>query len=158
MDKESIEVSDDNIFLQQLLDKHNICAKQLALWSGRAASTVYKYLSGELTIPTVVWRSIFERTLDISILKLFTGEISCIFAPLVKIAAKPDATTMSHLLKMRQKQIKCEKYILQILDDGKIDKSDVHAIANYKLAFPDMISTQAQIYQAITNEFEKVTK
>ena len=55
-EKESIDVSDDNIFLQLLCEKHNISPKQLASWTGRATSTVYKYLAGEIAIPSVIWR------------------------------------------------------------------------------------------------------
>lgn len=151
--KQDIDVSDDNIFLQTLLEKHGIVAKQLAGWTGRATSTVYKYLSGELTIPSIVWRSIFAHTLDIAILKLFTGEIDCVFAPISKVTTPPNATTIKKILEMRQKQIDVEQYILQILQDGRIDASDAKVVAHYKLAFPDMIAVQAQLFQAITHEF-----
>ena len=155
MDRDTIQVSDDNILLQQILERHGFCAKQLASWTGRAASTIYKYLSGELTIPSIIWRAIFERTFDTQIFRLFAGEMVCIFAPLDKLTLQPDAASLKRLLDMRRKQINCEEYILQILIDGKVDASDTTAIANFKLAFPDMISAQAQIYQAILHEHSK---
>jgi len=150
-----IDVSDDHIFLQQLTERHNINAKQLAGWTGRAASTVYKYMAGNLPIPTIVWRTIFERTLDASIIKLVTGELPCIFAPIGNVTAAPDAATIKNLLSMRDKQLSVEKYILHILSDGVVDQSDESAIANYKLAFPDMIAAQTQIYQAIQHAYKK---
>ena len=154
-DRDKIEMSDDNIFLQLLLEKHKIEAKQLAGWVGRATSTVYKYLSGELTIPSVVWRSIFERTHDITVFNIVRGDLPCIIAPLITIMVRPDAATLGKLIEARKKEIRCEEYILQILEDGKVDASDSRAIAQYKEAFSAMVSTATQIYQAITHEFLK---
>jgi hypothetical protein len=155
METKDIEVSDDYIFLQLLLEKHGIEAKQLAGWIGRATSTIYKYLSGELTIPSVIWRSIFDHTLDIAVFTVIRGNIPCIIAPLIKAMVGPDAATLGKLIDMRQKQLTCEQYILKILQDGKIDQSDTAAIANYKNAFPEMISVQAQLHQAILHEYSK---
>lgn len=144
-----IDVSDDNIFLQQVMEKHGITVKQLAMFTGRAAPTIYKYLSGDLTIPSIVWRSIFERTADVTIFNLFIGSIPCSIAPLVPLKAGPNKATLASLLTMRKKQIAVEGYVLRILADGEIDESDNIAIANYRLAFPDMVSAQTQIFQAI---------
>jgi hypothetical protein len=155
INKDEINVSDDNIFLQLLLEKHNINAKQLACWTGRASSTIYKYLSGEITIPSVVWRSIFDHTLDVAVFNVVRGDIPCVIAPLDKVGISLNAASLSKLLEVRKRQLKCEEYVLQILADGKVDASDIAAIANYKLAFPDMVSSQAQIYQAILNAHAK---
>ena len=155
-DKDKIDVSDDNIFLQLLIEKHNISPKQLASWTGRATSTVYKYLSGEIAIPSVIFRCLFERTLDITILNIIIGTIPCIVAPLTCATIPPDAATLTKLIDDRLKQIKCEQYALQILKDGKVDQSDAAAIAHYKDAFSEMVSTEAQIYQAILHEYSKV--
>jgi len=155
IDRDKIEVSNDCDFLQLLMDKHNINAKQLAGWIGRAPTTIYKYLSGENTIPSVIWRAIFERTHDIAVFNIVRGDLPCVIAPLIQVMIPPDAASLQQLLNMRRKQLKCEEYIVQILSDGKIDSSDIAAIANYKLAFPDMVSSQAQIYQAILTETVK---
>lgn len=151
-------MSDDNIFLQLLLEKHKIEAKQLAGWTGKASSTIYKYLSGELTIPSVVWRAIFDHTLDIAVFNIVKGDLPCIISPIALIMIPPDAVTLDKLLEERQKQIDCERYILQILRDGKIDSSDTLAIANYRRAFPEMIATESQIYQAILHEYSKLER
>lgn len=153
MDKEQIEVSDDNIFLQELIGKHSLSPKQIAGWIGRGVSTVYKYLSGELTIPSVVWRSIFDHTLDPTVFTIIRGDIPCVIAPTISIKPAADAATIKHLIGMRRAQLQCEKYILDILADNAIDKSDVTAISNYKLAFQDSIAAQIQLHRAITDKF-----
>jgi len=155
MEKDKIEVSDDNIFLQTLLEKHGISPKQIAGWTGRGVSTVYKYLSGELTIPSVVWRSIFDHTLDPTVFAIVRGDIPCVIAPMIVLNTSIDTATLEHLVSMRQAQLKCEQYILNILTDGKIDKSDVTAVANYRLAFQDSMSAQIQIYHAINSKYKK---
>ena len=154
MEKDKIEVSDDNIFLQTLLEKHGISPKQIAGWTGRGVSTIYKYLSGELTIPSVVWRAIFDHTLDPTVFAIVRGDIPCVVTPLVSITC-PQGASLKRLLEMRKKQLSLENYMLQILENGKIDVSDVTAIANFKLAFNDAIEAQEGIYRAITNECSK---
>jgi len=153
------DVSDDNIKLQELLEKHDLNVKQLSMWTGRAASTIYKYLSGELTIPSIIWRAIFSRTLDTDVAMLITGEVPCIIAPLVSAGtkAKLDAATLGEIIKVRQSQIDCEKYILKILADGKVDESDTAAIDKYKSTFGEMLKSQSQVFQAITGRFEAAT-
>jgi len=155
INKDNVDVSDDNIFLDLLLQKHGITVKQLAGWTGRAASTIYKYLSGEQTIPSVIWRSIFDHTFDIVVFNIIRGDIPCVIAPLIEVMIPPDAATLGKLLEARRRQIKCEEYVLQILQDGKIDASDEQAIKSYKAAFAEMISTESQIYQAILHGHSK---
>lgn len=155
METKDIDVSDDNIFLQLLLEKHNISPKQLAGWTGRACSMIYKYLAGEFTIPSVIWRSLFDHTLDVTVFNIIRGDIPCILATITNQGFEPDAATLKQLLNMRQKQLNLESYILKILSDGEINGKDSEAIANFKLAFPDMIQAQAKIHQAIITAYRK---
>jgi len=149
------DVSDDNIFLQLLLEKHNISARQLKGWTGIAESTIYKYLSGERTIPSIIWRSIFAHTHDIAVFNLIAGDVPCIIATISKQPFVLNSDALRQLLMMRQKQLYLEQLILDILEDGRVDSSDTKAVANYRLAFPDMVTAQAQIYQAILNAYSK---
>ena len=153
---QDIEVSDDNIFLQQILEKHGITVKQLAMYSGRAASTIYKYLAGELTIPMHIWSTIYVRTFDASILNLITAGAPVMIVSLMT-AKQADDASIAKMLQVRRGQIDCEEYILKILEDGKIDSADSPAIAQYRQAFTEMISSQAQIHNAITTRFDQLT-
>lgn len=155
MDKDNIDVSDDYLELQRLLDEHKITPKTLATWAGRSLVTIYKYLSGECTIPMIIWRSIFAHTFDIKVFNLVRGDIPIIVVSPTDEDLSFGTDSLRELLSMRQKQLKLEEYILQILEDGQIDSSDRTAVANFRLAFPDMINAQARMHQAIINEYKK---
>lgn len=156
LDKDNIDVSDDNIFLQLLIEKHNITPKQLAGWTGRSLKMIYKYLAGDCTIPSIVWRTIFDHTLDVTVFNIIKGDIPCILATMTGTDYANDYDALKHLLKMRKTQLHCEELVLRILEDGVIDQSDLTTIANFKLAFPDMINSQVQMHQAIIRKFEKL--
>ncbi|HIJ67255.1 MAG TPA: hypothetical protein HPP51_03100 [Planctomycetes bacterium] len=152
------EVSDDNIMLGRICDEHNITAKKLSLMTGRAASTVYKYLAGEATIPSVVWRSVFKLTSDQRIFELITGDEPVCCVQLPTSPAKLDLPTLDSLIRMRQKQLSCEKFVLKILEDSKITSADRKAIEDYKVKFPEMVAAQSQVFEAITKRFTGVEK
>ena len=149
-----IDVSDDNIVLQELLEKYSFSPKQLAAWTGRAASTIYKYLSGELTIPVFIWRNLYERTLDVNICLLITGIVPTVIAPIVTAGKPTDSATLAKLIEARQAEISCERYILKILSDGKIDGADIKSVEDYRRAYPEMVKNHAQIFRAITERFK----
>lgn len=148
-DKDNIDVSDDNQFLQMLMEKHNITPKQLASWSGRKLTTIYKYLSGECTIPSIVWRSVFERTFDIAVFNIIRGDTPIIVVSPTNEDLSIGTNALAALVSMREKQLKLEEYILQLMADGNINGNDTEAIANFNLAFPDMINSQARLHQAV---------
>lgn len=156
IDRDQIEVSNDNDFLQLLMDKHNINAKQLACWTGRRDITIYKYLEGQLTIPSIIWRAIYERTGDISVFNIIKGDLPILIAPLNPVMLEPSADILNKIIEKRQKQIDCEKYVLQILQDGRKDYSDDIVMINYKQAFAEAISAEATIYQTILHKVAKI--
>ncbi|RKY12677.1 MAG: hypothetical protein DRP65_00530 [Planctomycetota bacterium] len=151
-----IDVSDDNILLQQVAEEHGVTAKQIAMLTGRAVSTVYKYLAGGLSIPSVVWRQLYQKTADPRIIQLITGDTLVAIVPLVPAAIKVDAPTLSKLIDARKKQIRCEEYAIKILEDGRVDEADKKAVAGYKKEFANMVVCQSQLFQAITGQFESV--
>ena len=57
-------MKDDSI-LREVMDDHSISVKQLAAMSGRALTTIYGYGHGRLTVPSDVWRVLFQATRDI---------------------------------------------------------------------------------------------
>ncbi|HAL45491.1 MAG: hypothetical protein A2Y12_08775 [Planctomycetes bacterium GWF2_42_9] len=144
-----IDVSDDYNFLDLLMQKHSITAKQLAGWVGRDLRTIYKYLSGELTIPSVIWRSIFDHTLDSAVFNIIRGDTAVIVVAPTNEDLSLDTSACQALLDMRLKQLELEKYVLQLMQDGQINGTDTEAIAKFNLAFPDMINAQARLHQAV---------
>ena len=151
-------MSDDHLLLTDILDEYDTTVRQLALAIGRAAPTVYRYCSGESTIPSIVWRVLYEKTGDIRILKLITGSTNCVVVPLPDSPLRLDRPTIEHLHAERLKQIDCERCILDIIADNIIDYKDRPTIEEYNLAFPRMIQSLYQTHQTINDEYTRSQK
>lgn len=152
------DMSDDFILLQQVIEEHGITVNSLANRTGFAASTVYRFLAGGATIPSVVWRVLYEQTGDVRILKLITGSTNCVVVPLPDSPIRLDKPTIEHLHAERQKQIDCERCVLTIIADNIIDHKDRPTIEEYNLAFPRMIQSLYQTHQSINAEYERSCK
>ena len=156
MNSEDINVSDDHLLMQEVMERHGIEAKEMAIWTGIARSTIYKYMIGAATIPSVIWRVLFERTLDPAVAKLITGGLPFILVPLFK---KPqpacDAATLCSIVKVRKTQLACESLVLDIIGDGKIDDADARLIEEYKKIFPESVMQQAAVFQAVTHGYKE---
>jgi hypothetical protein len=157
-DRMDYEMSDDHLLLTDILDEYDITVRQLALSIGRAAPTVYRYCSGESTIPSVVWRVLYEQTGDIRILKLITGSTNCVVVPLPDNPIRLDKPTIEHLHAERQNQLTCEKCVLDIMADGFVNNRDRPTIEKYNLAFPRMIQSLYQTHQSINTEYKQSCK
>jgi hypothetical protein len=151
VEREEIEVSDDNIMLSSAMERNQVTVKSLALWTGRSQSTIYKYLSGEITIPSVVWRSLYEHTLDAGLITLLTGTLKVLVIPLTsKPAQGHDTALMNKLIKSRKITLQVESLVLDILDDGAVTETDKKKLERFKEIFPQSLIEQYQLYHAIT--------
>lgn len=153
--KEIFDMSDDHILLRTVLDEHDINVKQLATDTGYGASTLYRFLAGGATIPSIVWRSLFKSTGDPRICRLMTGDVPVMTVRLLSSGKKLNGAMLKDLIETRQQEIEFEKRVLNIIADGKIDHLDRKDIAELKKVFPNMISSLAQIYHAITGDYGK---
>ncbi len=136
--------------------------KRLAALTDRDLSTIYRYLNGEKTIPSIVLRAAFEDTLDPRIVQLISGRVAGAFIiatdrPGVFVCAccasrndsagrseRPVRTPPQPAAPPPVEQLvptACESvkqtadalaYIAKITADGLIDASDDTAIANFK--------------------------
>lgn len=143
---EDSNVSDDNLLLSQILEDGGITVKQLCLYTGRSSACVYRYLSGEATIPSLVWRVLYDKTEDARILTLVAGDRK------VLAVTPKDAgglkMSLESLVAMRKQQVSVEAELLEILTDG--NHADHHqAVERFKMAFPRMVGIQARLYGMI---------
>ena len=150
---EVFDMSDDHILLSRVMDNHNINVKQLAAATGYGASTLYRFLAGGATIPSIVWRTLFKSTGDARICALVTGDVPVMTVSLLTNGRKLDGVMLKDLIETRQSEIEFEKRVLNIIADGRIDRLDRKDIAELKKVFPNMISSLAKIYQAITGDY-----
>jgi len=153
-----MDMSDDNILLISVLERREITVKQLAMWTGYAEATVYKYRDGSKTIPSIIWRVLYKQTRDPRIMELVTGDLPVIVTalPEAKAAggAAATAATLETLIESRTQQLDWERDILGILADGRIDALDRRQVAQIKERFPKMLATLVQLQQTITNQYD----
>jgi hypothetical protein len=152
-----IDVSDDYLLLSQVCEEREIPARWIALKVGRSIAQVYKYLAGEATIPSVVWRAVYERTLDGRVLRLVTGEAPVIVAPLPKGPADLPAD-LGSLIVIRKRQLACEEELLNILADNRVDGRDRAAIERYRRNDDEAMATMAAMRSRIENEYGKAVR
>ncbi|MCE5184954.1 MAG: hypothetical protein LLF76_02370 [Planctomycetaceae bacterium] len=156
--RDTIEMSDDYTTMSQVMEDHGLTVKWLASQIGRGQSTVYKYLAGELTIPSIVWRRLYARTRDQRILDLFAGEIAVVVVELPDCGAGLDQATLKDLVSIRKEEIQVEEQLLKILEDGIVDCRDARKIEEYRVHHQRMMATCCRMYQKVVHEFERSRK
>jgi hypothetical protein len=148
---EDKQVSDDHFLLGQILEDGGITVKQLCLYSGRSAACVYRYLSGEATIPSLIWRVLFERTGDHRILTLVAGDQRVL--AIVPKDCGDLKLSLDTVVAMRKQQIAIESEILDVLSSP--DKDRREAVNKFKMDFPRMVGMQAKLYGMIVGGKER---
>lgn len=142
------DMSGDSDTLQAILDDHGITVKQLCLMTGYKSSQVYRWLGGEATIPSIAWRTLFDKTHDARIVLLITGIDRGVF-----VLADKTACDLKHgmqqMIAARREQLAVETELLTILEDGKVDGKDRAAVARYEAIFPKMLGSQIALYEMI---------
>lgn len=66
-------MANDAQVLSDVLDQHHVAPRHIAHLTGIHTSTIYRYLSGEKTLPSAVLAAAFRLTLDPRLLCLITG-------------------------------------------------------------------------------------
>jgi hypothetical protein len=151
-------LTDEHLFVQDVLRDRDITVTQLAQRAGLADSTVYEYTGGRRkNIPMVVWRALFELTEDVRIPNLVMGEARDSWSrSRIRIRSTPMNPRSSNSSK-NARSIWNAIAILDILADGKIDRADNEAIHRYRDAHPEAMKLEAQIYYTIMAAYEKST-
>ncbi len=154
---EDFVMNDDYILLQQVTEDHGVTARTLGYMTGLATSSVYKYLGGTATIPSVIWRALYERTRDQRILQLLTGELPIV---VVDLADEPSDTpaVLADLIEQCKFGCEIEQHILKILADGEINKKDRREIEEYRTKLPESLRRQYQLFDRINRKFQDSVK
>jgi hypothetical protein len=154
MSIEEVPMSDDHILMHTIVEDHAITVKQLAGETGLAAPTIYKYLGGQATIPSVIWRKLFETTGDARIWKLVTGKTRMTLVHQSEKRVPLGRPVLMDLIRARRHQIEFEKEVLDILEDGRIDRSDRITIAKIEQDYPKAVDAMASIYYAVVEAYK----
>ncbi len=133
----------DAELLGRVLDDHDVPAKRLAHAAGLHSATIYRYLSGEKTLPSTVLRAAFELTHDSRLVNLITGNVPVAYQIVGSaeggavgtgrpLRVPPIAQIDDHASEAVENAAKCMRYILAILKDGRVDASDRTAGESFK--------------------------
>ena len=149
-------MTDEYIFIQDMLKRHNISVSQLAEAASMADSTMYEYTGGRRKNPPLcIYRALYALTEDPCVLDLVIGDVESFVIPMPKKGVDDTGeATMKKLIEKRKKDIECEMAILEILSDGKIDAEDKTAIEQYRQAHPESIKLSAQVYHSIMRQYQ----
>jgi hypothetical protein len=148
------QMSDDHLLMQDIVETCGITVKQLAAETGLAGCTIYRYLEGSATIPSVIWRKLFERTEDPRIWHLVTGKKRMTLIPHEEKTVPLGRPGLMDLIKARRHQIEFEKEVLDILEDGRIDRSDRITVEKIRQDYPKAVKAMANIYYAVVEAYE----
>jgi hypothetical protein len=155
---QDIQMSDDHLTLSAVCEEHDAGPKWLASATGRSLAQVYRYLSGEATIPSLIWRVLYGRTRDLRIVQLMTGDVPVVFVDVDDNRSdyeRHDAPTLKQLVRCRRRHLECEENILDMLADGRIDRKDAAAFAAYQRNHPAAMQTAHKLYLQIKDEYER---
>lgn len=124
--------SKESSLLQRLVEEGVCTAKQMAMWSGRNVKTIYRYLSGERIVPLDVYRATFEKTRDLRIVSLVTGQVPVSVALCEEgNGDDPSQLVLSCAAAVNQAAA-CLTSVANVVSDGKVDRYDDPAIAEFE--------------------------
>lgn len=118
-----------------VLRDRGVSIDQLAERAGYDDKTIYRYLTGERTLPSIVLRAAFELTLDARLIRLITGAIpACLTFPGSPAPAnrpvrvRPLADGLTDAGNAIESTGKLVRYLRTVLRDGAIDGKDLSAL------------------------------
>lgn len=151
-----LDMSDDYLILRDVKEENGITEKQMAMGCGRGVSTIYRYLNGEATIPSHVWRWLYAKTHDHRIVQLITGEVPVMVVPTPEMAGGVACeTAVAAAAKAELAAIENQKAVCQILLDGKIDGADREAIGLFSRTFPGRIENLYRLKCVLERQYKQ---
>jgi len=151
------DMSDDNILLINIIEDYGIAVKQLAMASGYSRESVYKFLDGSRTIPSIIWRVVFKKTKDARIIELITDNDK-----LIAIDAEQGRCMLDQPLKeiaeIVTRDAKIVETVARIVADGRIDIDDRAEIENLNKLIPAMACKLYEIKERINSELKQGRK
>jgi len=149
------DVSRASELLRQMNDE-GVTVKLMAVHTGYSYQQTWKFLAGEANPTPEFLNRLFVATGDLRIVGLITMGRPCFF----HLCDLPHPTVrtaefLHETIEQRQKDIDCERYVLQILADGKISETDRPAVEAYNKSFYEAIKHAFIIHDSLVEEFEK---
>lgn len=134
----------DAELLEQVLSQHEITIAALSRRAGIASKTIYRYLSGERTIPSDCLRAAFELTGDLRIIGLITGSVPIQCVALTEdqagpAGARPSPVRLPPPEQWLQESCQATKqlaeattYLAKVWQDREVTESDRGFLCQYR--------------------------
>lgn len=138
---------------------HVLTAKAISFHTGVAVQTISDYRRGRYTIPVRFWRQVWNLTRDPRIASLLIGDTPCeiTFTDSIRDIAG-DASLLAAAVDSLSDFHAQEKYLLEILRDGRIDEADRKSINAYNAAFVRARQTQNEVHKSVNRAFVDACK
>lgn len=147
--------------LSRVLEDHGVTVSALANRSGYDDKSVYRYLAGERTIPSIVLRAAFELTHDMRILGLVTGGVP-LQLQLINAPRSADPQRIPPIAQLVPQCCKCVeqtsaalKYLARIVEGGEVDASDQRAAVNFQRHAAEAQRLLALVSAAVNTHAER---
>lgn len=158
--------------LEELNDNGRLNYKQLAAASRRHQATIYRYMSGDLTIPVAVLNAAFRLTGDLRIVLLITGGVPVQIQALdtagncpcseterkPPIRIPPPEQALDELHDVLEDGAKAAKYLRAIFADGRLTPGDLLALDKFDECMGKMRIKQAVCQTAMQTARERIMK
>ncbi len=122
----------DATLLSSILAQHEVTVGALAMRSGYDDKSIYRYLSGERTVPSVVLRAAFELTADPRLIALIAGAVPVQVLSGQSLCVPPMEQLVPKVSEAAKSAVDALQYVARILADGQIDDTDAAAISNFR--------------------------
>lgn len=147
----------DATLLSEVLTHHNVSAKAVAARAGYDLTSIYRYLSGERTIPSTVIRAAFELTHDPRLVELVSGTVAVQVIKPQLINIPPIEELMAQTAEAAKSAVDALAYVGRMIADGRIDAGDAHAIANFRRHSADCRRLMSVCDAAVTAHFQSAS-
>jgi len=150
---------DQDILLIQIMEKHGINVKLLAMKCGLSDSAIYKYREGELAPSVFVWATLWAMTLDQRILTLITRDTPIMVVNLPPAGPAPfDLSGVKEMSKATSSIAQVIAELAKIFADGKVTPADRESVNKLTDAVPDAIKVLVHLQHAVTHAFDRACK
>ncbi len=124
----------DATLLARVIDDSQVSVQAVANRSGYDDKSIYRYLTGERTVPSSVLRAAFELTRDVRLVQLVAGSVPVVLVSSgpAPIRIPPVETLFPQATEALESLARSLRYVHKIAADRRIDAGDDTAIENFK--------------------------
>jgi len=132
-----------------------ITRKRVAHWTGRAVQTISDYCGGKYNIPIDFWRDILAHHDDPRIADLLLGRLD--YELYIHGTARPETGRdfFRHAVEESGAHHEKQRYIAELLADGRIDELDASTVQKYCDAWVRQRMLDVRLHRSIVDSFNR---